>query len=116
MNKNYTEEDYYADVKRTLATVDSDNLAHAIIGITTEASELLDAYKKSRFYGRDLNITNLKEEISDIMYYLSLLNHEISYNLQQAMIDNREKLLKRYPDNFKDILVRDTKNELSHIN
>ena len=112
---SYREEDYRKDVYRTLSSTDKDNIAHAIIGITTEAGELLDAYKKHRFYGRALDTKNLKEEIGDIMWYLTVLNGELGYSFQDAMTDNIAKLKKRYPEKFEDIVDRDVEDELSHI-
>ena len=36
--------------------------------------------------------------------------------MEEARSDNIEKLAKRYPDKFKDVIVRDVKKELEHIN
>ncbi len=49
-----------------------DIIRHAVIGMGTEAGELLDAYKKHFAYGLPLDITNVKEEIGDIFWYISL--------------------------------------------
>ena len=35
--------------------------------------------------------------------------------MEQARADNIEKLAKRYPDKFKDVVIRDVKKELEHI-
>lgn len=36
--------------------------------------------------------------------------------MEDARRDNIEKLAKRYPNKFEDVIVRDTKAELSHLN
>ena len=100
--------------RRTLST-DKDIQLHMAIGLCTEAGELLDAYKKSIFYGRELDIRNVKEEIGDIAYYLEILMDEIGYSYEEAKEDVIQKLAKRYPEKFEDVLIRDVSNELSHI-
>ena len=109
-----TDKQYIELCKRTLSN-EEDKLGHFIVGITTEASELLDAYKKHKWYKRDLNVQNIKEEIGDLMWYLVQLCDEIGYSLDEAKVDNIKKLSKRYPDGFKDVVNRDVDTELSHI-
>ena len=72
--------------------------------------------KKHKFYGRDFNMVNLKEEIGDLLYYVHILCDEIDYPIEQARKDNIEKLAKRYPDKFEDVIIRDVNTELNHIN
>ena len=101
-------------LRRTLST-DKDVELHMAIGLATEAGELLDAYKKHIFYGRELDKRNVKEEIGDIIWYLEILMDEIGYSYEEAENDVFLKLSKRYPDKFKDILIRDADKELEHI-
>jgi NTP pyrophosphatase (non-canonical NTP hydrolase) len=108
------EKEYLEKARRTLST-DNDLLEHMIIGIGTESGELLDAYKKHKFYKRDLNTQNIKEEIGDLLWYLVQLCDEVDYTIEQAMIDNIWKLRKRYPEKFEDVVVRNVSDELDHI-
>lgn len=108
------EKEYLEKAKRTLSTKD-DLLEHMIIGIGTESGELLDAYKKYKFYKRDLNTQNIKEEIGDLCWYLYQLCEEVGYTMEEARKDNIEKLAKRYPIKFEDVLKRDVNTELNHI-
>ena len=108
------EKEYLEKARRTLST-DNDLLEHMIIGIGTESGELLDAYKKHKFYRRDLNTQNIKEEIGDLLWYLVQLCDEVDYTIEQAMIDNIWKLRKRYPEKFEDVVVRNVSDELGHI-
>lgn len=109
-----TDEEYLWKAKRTLST-EEDYLEHMVYGLVTESGEILDALKKHKFYGRDLNIQNIKEELGDLEWYLAQLYNIIGYSREQAKIDNIEKLKKRYPDKFEDVIVRNQKEELSHI-
>lgn len=109
-----TEKEYLEKAKRTLSTTDG-YLYHMIIGLVTESAELADALKKHMFYGRDLDMKNIREEIGDVMWYLVQLANISDYSLEQAMIDNIEKLSKRYPNKFVDVVNRDVEQELNHI-
>lgn len=100
---------------KTLSVVNNDNELHCAIGLSTEANEILDAYKKDRFYGREIDKKNIKEEVGDMLWYIAILLKEIDYHIEDAMVDNVMKLEKRYPDGFKDVLVRNQEQELSHI-
>lgn len=108
------EKEYLEKAKRTLSTK-NDLLEHMIIGCVTESGELADAYKKHKFYMRDLNTKNIKEEIGDLCWYLYQLCEEVGYTMEEARKDNIEKLSKRYPEKFQDVIIRDTEKELEHI-
>lgn len=108
------EKEYLLKAKRTLSTKE-DLIEHMAYGLVTESSEILDALKKHKFYKRDLNIQNIKEEIGDIMWYMYQLLEEIGYSPEDCRRDNIWKLQKRYPDKFEDVIDRDVENELSHI-
>lgn len=108
------EKEYLEKAKRTLSTKD-DLMEHMAYGLVTESGEILDAFKKHKFYGRELNITNLKEELGDCMWYMYQLLEALDYTPEQCRKDNIKKLSKRYPDKFKDVVVRDVSKELEHI-
>lgn len=106
--------EYLEKAKRTLSTKD-DLIEHCIIGLMTEAAEMLDNFKKHKFYGRDLDIKNLKEESGDCMWYLYQLIEAIDYTPVDCRKDNIEKLAKRYPNKFEDVITRHVDTELNHI-
>lgn len=60
----------------------SPRLLHGVIGLVTESGELLDTIKKSLFYGKPLDKTNLIEELGDLLWYISLIikDCDITYN------------------------------------
>ena len=45
---------------------------HAMRGLVTEVGELVDAYKRHLYYGEELDIVNIKEEIGDCFWYIAL--------------------------------------------
>lgn len=74
---------------------------HGAIGLSTEAAEILDAYKKD-MYGknRPLSPLNIKEECGDALYYLTLLLDAYGLTLRDVVQDNVIKLANRYIEKF----------------
>ena len=46
-------------------------LQHGIIGILTEAGELGDTIKRHVFYGEELDVENIIEELGDLLWFRS---------------------------------------------
>jgi NTP pyrophosphatase (non-canonical NTP hydrolase) len=86
---------------------------HAAIGMSTEANELLDVYKKFIYYGKPLDKVNIAEEIGDCMWYIALLCRSSGLDLEEIMETNIEKLKKRYPEKFTEAsaITRDLNGE-----
>lgn len=76
------------------------DLLHASMGLSTEAAEFTDALKKHIFYGKELDETNLKEEISDILWYCAIALEALGTDFESVMQTNIDKLSARYPDKF----------------
>ena len=93
-------------------------LLHAAIGISTEAGEILDAFKKHLIYGKDLDLINVSEELGDITWYMAIMTRYLK-NLTGATLEddilelNIDKLKARYPEKFTeaDALNRDLDKE-----
>lgn len=76
---------------------------HAAIGISTEAGELLDGFKKALVYGgREIDKVNIGEEIGDLMWYVGLLCDAYGYDLKRCVEVNEAKLRTRYAHKFTD--------------
>lgn len=87
--------------ERTLINKGKDmNLLHAAMGISTEAGELMDAFKRKMFYGKELDVVNLKEEMGDIMWYMAILMRELDLDFHEILQLNIDKLRARFPDKF----------------
>jgi NTP pyrophosphatase (non-canonical NTP hydrolase) len=73
---------------------------HAAMGINTEGGEIMDALKKLLFYGKPLDVVNLREEAGDVLWYLALLLRAIDADFETTMQVNIDKLRARYPSKF----------------
>lgn len=77
------------------------NALHAAMGMVTEASELLDPFKKN-LYGKQKAIdwANLRDESGDMFYYLNAFLTATGFSLHEVIEDNVIKLANRYAENF----------------
>ena len=73
---------------------------HAAIGLSTEAGELTDAFKKALFYGKPLDRVNVIEEAGDLLWYLALLFDSLGSSFEEAADKVIAKLRARYPEKF----------------
>lgn len=78
----------------------NERVLHAAMGCVTESGELLDALKKQIFYGRELDVVNIKEEAGDILWYLAILFDELDTDFETEMTRVITKLQTRFPDKF----------------
>lgn len=76
------------------------NLLHCAIGASTEAGELLDAFKKHIYYKKELDVVNVGEEIADIQWYLFNLCRLLNLDMEQLLEANIAKLKARYGEKF----------------
>lgn len=88
-------------------------LLHAAIGISTEAGELLDIFKKKIYYDKDIDKVNLHEELGDILWYIAIICNSQKISLEELMDINVKKLKARYGEIFKkdDALNRNLDHE-----
>jgi len=75
-------------------------LLHAGMGLSTESGEFVDALKKHIFYGKELDETNLKEEIGDVLWYCAIALDVLETDFESVMQRNIDKLAARYPEKF----------------
>lgn len=76
------------------------DILHAVIGLATEAGELLDPFKKAMFYGKTVDLVNTDEEIGDILWYVAIYLNARGLTFEQVMQQNIDKLRVRYPEKF----------------
>lgn len=72
------------------------DMLHGIIGIATEASELLECLAS----GPKPDVVNIIEECSDILWYMAIILKRAGVSFEHVMDLNIKKLAKRYPDGF----------------
>jgi NTP pyrophosphatase (non-canonical NTP hydrolase) len=98
--KDYKEQSERTESKTYYFNRITESTLHGVIGIITEAGELLDAIKKGIFYGQVIDKENIKEELGDIMWYIAILLREFDWDMKDILSDNIDKLKKRYPEKF----------------
>lgn len=76
------------------------NIIHAIIGVFTEAGEMLEALKEAVNLGKPIDSVNMQEETGDLFWYLAILAHECGFTFDGAQRVNIAKLRARFPDRF----------------
>lgn len=93
----------------------TNRLLHAGMGLSTEAGEFLDALKKPLFYGKPLDLINLREELGDIMWYVAVACSALGTTLEAEQERVIRKLRTRYSDeglfNADEALTRDLEAE-----
>lgn len=77
-------------------TPEQANLLHMCVGVSTEANELLDAIKKHTIYQKPLDVENVKEELGDLLFYMSNLMQSIGLSFEEILQHNIDKLSVRY--------------------
>jgi NTP pyrophosphatase (non-canonical NTP hydrolase) len=84
--------------------------------LVVKAGEILDMHKKSIFYGRDLDKDAMLTVFRDVEVLLaSFIVKNLKDQVSNVMRMNIEKLQKRYPKDFEDVIDRDEDHELNHI-
>ncbi|PEW54501.1 nucleotide pyrophosphohydrolase [Bacillus cereus] len=84
---------------------------NAALGLSGESGEVADIVKKAIFHGHGFdpahcpgeeegNTHKIALELGDILYYISIMSHEMGYTLEDIAQMNIAKLTKRYPDGF----------------
>lgn len=93
-------------------------LIHAALGLSTESNEFADALKKHLIYGKELDKTNLIEELGDICWFLALACDELGTDFDKIMEINLNKLKARYGDKYSDekAINRDLEKERKILN
>ncbi|AFQ14641.1 nucleoside triphosphate pyrophosphohydrolase family protein [Bacillus thuringiensis] len=109
----FTFDDFDSSVARTWKKQDfKDAVSNAALGLTGEAGEVADLIKKAIYHDRGfqgwqreyderpVNENDIKDELSDILFYVSAMAQEFGFTLEDVARHNREKLEKRFPEGF----------------
>lgn len=83
------------DILDTL-TPEGMDMIHAVLGISGEAGELLDAVKKASVYNKPLDRENVIEELGDLEFYMEQLRQRLGITREETLEANIAKLSKRY--------------------
>jgi NTP pyrophosphatase (non-canonical NTP hydrolase) len=80
----------------------ADPVKHAAMGLSAEAGEVLDLFKKSEYDGAPdgLPINKVLDEMGDVLWYLSYLALAFGFSLEELAQMNYEKLHERHPARY----------------
>jgi NTP pyrophosphatase (non-canonical NTP hydrolase) len=95
-------EDYKVFVNRRLKHEEEPGarVLHCLMGLTTEVGELVDIFKKAKFYGKELPRSHVLEELGDILFYAFGAMAACDISPHEVVARNKAKLTKRYPEGF----------------
>lgn len=75
-------------------------LINACMGLAGETGEVIDPVKKWAFQKHDLDLNEVKDELSDVLWYMAELCTACGFNLEDVAVHNITKLRKRYGEKF----------------
>ena len=84
-----------ADILKNL-TPEQANMWHMVTGIGGEAGEIIDCIKKHVIYQKPLDVENVKEELGDLLFYMSNLMQSVGLSFKDVLQHNIDKLSVRY--------------------
>lgn len=87
------------------STDDTMDLVHIGFGLAGEVGEFVDAVKKHLFYGKELDRTNLIEELGDIMWFWAYACRALQVHPHEVLDLNIKKLAARYPKKFEESMA-----------
>jgi NTP pyrophosphatase (non-canonical NTP hydrolase) len=73
------------------------------MGLSGETGEVVDVIKKEIFHGHPENKEKVKDELGDVLHYLSGLATMYGLTLEEVATHNINKLYKRYPQGFNSV-------------
>lgn len=79
-----------------------ERLVHAGLGLATETGEVLTEVKRAAIYGKAVDISHIKEELGDILWYIALAANAMDVSLSAIAEANISKLRARFPEAYSD--------------
>ena len=70
------------------------------LGLAGEASEVGQIIKKWAWHGKSLDRDKIRDELSDVLWYVADLASALNLDLDEIATHNVEKLWLRYPNGF----------------
>ena len=70
------------------------------MGLAGEMGEVIDIMKKHIYQGKELDITDVIEEVGDVLWYIANFCNVNNITMDECMESNIKKLRKRYPNGF----------------
>ena len=93
MRTNYSFDEYEYDVSKfRLPTAETD---YVVLGLIGEIGELYGAWAKSIRDETKLDIKEVKSELSDVLWFFTMLCRDMGTSIAEVASVNKEKLTKR---------------------
>jgi NTP pyrophosphatase (non-canonical NTP hydrolase) len=89
------------------------NQWHLASGISGEAGELSDAFKKYIVYNKPLDRENVIEELGDIEFFVEAIRQSIGVTREEVLDANYQKLCVRYNKGYSDEAAQIRADKLS---
>lgn len=70
------------------------------MGLAGEISEVIDIMKKHIYQGKELDITDVIEEVGDVLWYIANFCNVNNITMDECMESNIKKLRERFPNGF----------------
>ena len=70
------------------------------MGLAGEIGEVIDVMKKHIYQGKELDITDVIEEVGDVLWYIANFCNINNITMDECMESNMKKLRKRFPNGF----------------
>lgn len=75
-------------------------VVNGLMGLSGEAGELTDMFKKWIFHNAPLDEEHAKKEVGDVCWYIAMICHSMKWDLDDILKMNIDKLKARYPEGF----------------
>jgi NTP pyrophosphatase (non-canonical NTP hydrolase) len=100
-----------------LTTEEAETVIHGVIGIATEAAELVEALLTAVYTDKPIDGINMLEEVGDQFWYQAILLKTLGSTFDNEQRRNIAKLRERFPNKFTeyDAINRDLGNERSTL-
>ena len=77
-----------------------DILINGVMGLCGESGEVIDIVKKHLAQGHELDREKIIKELGDVAWYMAEIATVLDVELEDVLVQNIEKLKKRYPEGF----------------
>ncbi len=77
-----------------------DVLINGVMGLCGESGEVIDIVKKHLAQGHELDKDKIIKELGDVAWYMAEIATVLDVELEDVLMQNIEKLKKRYPEGF----------------
>ena len=75
-------------------------ITNGIMGLVGESGECIDLLKKAEFQGHPMEYGQIKDELSDVLWYCAELATGLGLSLEEVAEHNIKKLKRRYPEGY----------------